>query len=188
MNNPESVTIIDGTACLGKTSVLRRISLQYPKVVIGDFAEDVRLYPVFKDKNTDGAIDIAYTIFQLSKLQAGSIHDRGPLSALTYSLIFSIIEGRRSMQQTEDLIAQFPKEMWEIPKRMQTIIVLEDDPQSCLERMRLRNNGLDIMTMEYVRVQNEVFKLIASRINAKTLTRKKEEAMEAWIHRLQKEI
>ncbi|EZG43005.1 hypothetical protein GNI_197370, partial [Gregarina niphandrodes] len=79
MNHPESVTIIDGTACLGKTSVLKRISLQYPNVVIGDFAEDVRLYPVFKDKNTDGAIDIAYTIFQLSKLQAGSIHDRGPL-------------------------------------------------------------------------------------------------------------
>ncbi|EZG42943.1 hypothetical protein GNI_205340 [Gregarina niphandrodes] len=47
--------------------------------------------------------------------------------------------------------------------------------------MRNRANGIDIMSADYVHIQNEVFQALAVKVGAEILTHRRNQPMGAWL-------
>ncbi|EZG42930.1 AAA domain protein [Gregarina niphandrodes] len=176
--------ILEGTACLGKTTVLQRLAGEGFSVVVGDYAEDCIQYNVFRDKDLNNVLELAYMLFQFSKLKPNTLHDRGPLSSLAYRMVHDILNRRHSLQDFEILFAQLPAQLWNTFRQLNTFMVVEHDIKGGLQRMILRNNGIDVMSEEYIDVQNRVFEFLANYTGAKVIVHKQGESMEEWINAL----
>ncbi|EZG43045.1 hypothetical protein GNI_193230 [Gregarina niphandrodes] len=155
--------ILERTACLGKTTVLQRLAEEGFSVIVGDYAEDCIQYNVFRDKNLDNVLELAYMLFQFSKLKPNTLHDRGPLSSLAYRLVHDILNRRHSLQDFEVLFALLPAQLWNTFRQLNTFMVVEHDIKG-------------------------VFEFLADYTEAKVIAHKQGESMEEWINALCEEI
>lgn len=146
---------IDGVACLGKTSFLKKIERQCGIPVkftdYFEFQEQIRL-PV-------ELIDAGYNFWFNNETDESQplLVDRSRYSNFIYSLIrqkFSVEEGKRCLCELKkistdrrDLI------IFIIPKVGQNSLVLD--------LMKKRQNGIDILEIEYVENQVNFFKIAA---------------------------
>ncbi|EZG43553.1 hypothetical protein GNI_167180 [Gregarina niphandrodes] len=170
---------VDGTACVGKSTLLSRMKEEGFAVVVGDYAEDCGRYPLFRGKAQDKFLELAYFSYQWGKLQPNHVHDRGPLSALAYALIVDVMAGERTLEEARRVIRETPAGVWAPLSGIRTIILLEDDAEEAVARMRRRANGIDTMSTRYVMVQNEVFATLAERVGACVLHHRKGQDMGA---------
>ncbi|EZG43101.1 hypothetical protein GNI_188040, partial [Gregarina niphandrodes] len=88
--------------------------------------------------------------------------------------------GERTLEEARRVIRETPAGVWAPLSSIRTIILLEDDAEEAVARMRRRANGIDTMSTRYVVVQNEVFATLAERVGACVLHHRKGQDMGEW--------
>lgn len=156
---------LEGSACLGKSSCINSLAKMGFPVVKGDFANHITEFECLKTKKHSSVIQGAYGIFLNARAKDGHLHDRSPLANIVYDLIHKVLENYQTeesayeeIEQTIPLLRPMLREWF--------IIILESDEtnQGLLARMQKRNNGIDIMSLEYVRLQNNFWSFIARQL------------------------
>lgn len=162
--------VLDGTACLGKTSILKLLQNENIPVQIGDYAEDAKNYSVFKEKAKYHHYDLEYQMYVMKNLVMGSLHDRGPWSNVIYNYIFRYMATKIPLEA--DLIIndfksacqrtfKFLSNMFNIV----IIVCMDRNGFDVAQRMKIRGNGIDVLNEEYVYAQNLFFKIFARECN-----------------------
>lgn len=146
------VIFLEGVACIGKTSLLRRLASQYT-VGFHDYAEYRELTGGDPGKN--------YTSWHADKtklIERGFI-DRSPYANDLYTLVYDVLNNKCKKPDDFDErlraipVTKYPNEM--------TIIFLPANEESypvMVENMKKRANGIDRLDIEYVRAQTIVFR------------------------------
>lgn len=137
---------LDGVACLGKTSVLHELCNQGIPVGLFDFHE---YYQEFKKKDYDEYR--RWLRHGMEQMKAG-IFDRTKYSSNLYDIIHNILNGKLKFEDSLDLIADVPY----VPNTL-VFLPMNKNYEPILKRMVARNNGLDVLTTDYVEVQTQVF-------------------------------
>lgn len=148
---------ICGTACLFKSSIVSILRDRGYSAKVGDFKEACDEFPFLRGKGQGdedgiilGNIYNAYTL--LSEID-GAVHDRSVLDGIIYDCMFRKID----MPVFTRHISNFKRmnERWLMENYF--MFLLSGDDEGTLERMLRRNNGIDIMTLDYVEQQNRYF-------------------------------
>lgn len=159
---------LDGVACTTKTSMLKKFEeLPNFSVHYCDYKEISERY-----KLTTSLSGMMYGMHRMRSDETSAVDghhnvfDRQPASALLYQCIFNNCDDEE-LQKNFDTI-----EALKLSRNYKSIIMLIEPGQESLvvDMMRRRNNGIDIMTEEYVRRQNHVFRAWARFNNYVTFT------------------
>ncbi|CAK1579814.1 unnamed protein product [Parnassius mnemosyne] len=155
---------LEGLACTFKTTLLKRFAATNKKVTVhlSDFAEVIQELDL-QNKKTAPLIYTAARVAEMAKCSAGvHIFDRVAITSVLYTHIFneddddarhdSILADCASLKKS-GLMADWGRTLIMLTKPGQ-----EDE---LVENMRKRGNGLDWLSVEYVRRQNQVFKIFA---------------------------
>lgn len=145
---------LDGTACCGKTTLLKKLpNKEYIFPVFNDFHEQVVKHPKHLFKHTvpeQGYHAHLYETLEFATKKDGiKVYDRSPFATFIYSHYFS----------------GTPINWDEMPKEcpLNIIIIIDSDVKSVCERMKKRNNGIDVLNEDYVKWQNKMFTLLAKK-------------------------
>ncbi|KAK9694277.1 dUTPase [Popillia japonica] len=155
---------IDGTACTGKSTFLKQLQIMSLPVIVGDYYEHCNRFPILKDKFANTDHKNIYTFYLTNKSIDGYIHDRCPISNIIYDWIIKILNGNMSIDEGLSMVNKYKDLLY--PEGWFVIIwVTEEDEDIVINRMKQRNNGIDIFTAEYIRVQNQMFREVAKVFN-----------------------
>lgn len=158
--NSKNPVFIEGTACLFKTTSLVALKDDF-KVSLSEFSVDVDLYPHYRAKTSS----LEYTIYKFIQYfmmsSTFNIMDRTPLSNWFYSLIF---ENLKSPINLNEIGENLPEIFVEFCKKLNVLVVIspEGEENIVLDRMINRSNGIDILSIDYVRSQNQIFSYFAT--------------------------
>lgn len=186
--------IIDGTACVGKTTFLKKLESQKFKIFYNDFENKINLNSKYKHKFNNKLISLTYQntmlIDLLSKKEIDFI-DRGPLCDIIYEFVI-----KYTLKAIEDYpIKNFIKLTNEDEKEIindvnEYLNSYYDNTTSTYfyisqmkifyflswntyyktyEKMIERGNNLDLLHPAYVCIQNIVFKLFATYFHHKII-------------------
>ncbi|EZG42898.1 hypothetical protein GNI_210810 [Gregarina niphandrodes] len=143
---------VDGTACVGKSTLLSRMQEEGYTVVVGDYAEDCGRYPLFRGKAQHKFLELACFSHQWGKLQPNHVHDRmtlrassrvrspamtSTMSAYVKALILDVMAGERTLEEARRVIRETPAGVWAPLSGIRTIILLEDDAEGAVICYRL---------------------------------------------------
>lgn len=162
--------VLDGTACLGKTSILKLLQQENIPVKIGDYAEDAKNYSVFKEKSKHHQYDLEYQMHVVKNLSIGSLHDRGPWSNVIYNYIFRYMSTKIPIE-ADLIINEFKSSCQRTFKFLSSmfniviLVCLDRNAFDVTQRMKIRGNGIDVLNEEYVYAQNLFFKIFARECN-----------------------
>lgn len=156
---------LEGTACLGKSSCIDTLAEMGFPVIKGDFGDHIKQFNCLKTKKYSSIIQGAYGIFLNTRSQDNHLHDRSPLANIIYDLIHQVLEE----QQTEEAAYEDLEKIMPLLRPMLRdwfVIVLEssETDEHLLNRMKKRNNGIDVMSLEYVRLQNNFWNFLANKL------------------------
>ncbi|KAL1516083.1 hypothetical protein ABEB36_000007 [Hypothenemus hampei] len=164
---------LDGVACVGKTSILKKFKESGLQVSLGDFAQYQEEDPRFIEKKNNIFIDLVYQSFLFCKVVDGAIHNHCPITNALYCLIL-----RYSDNYKYETKCEITDELnWFCEKLLQTnfrnkwnvLIVLSKDPAKTLDKMKQRKHNLDVLDINYVHAQNFVFKYFAAKMKFPTV-------------------
>lgn len=165
---------IDGTAGLGKTTLLKSLQNMGLDVVFGDYHEDCLNHPQFRDKVVVPRLDLEYQIHVLSRQKRGAIHDRPLWANVVYTYILQYLAA--SPEKRAFLVQEFSdacrRTFINLPTSYYNVLnIICNDSQAPLlvDRMLKRSNGIDLMSIDYVIAQNLFFRLLAENSNFKLL-------------------
>lgn len=159
--------VISGVACIGKTHVLRYWMKfnKNVKVQWNGYREDVEEEPRYKSDR------ILYMAKLMDRLDGEEyqVCMRGPEDELVYRMVSEVINKQKTMDEglhdLENQLECLKKTVKKRhPNRQGLVLIWYGKIEDVVESMQKRNNGIDILTEEYVRVQNEMFKLMARRM------------------------
>lgn len=162
--------VLDGTACLGKTSILKLLQNENLPVQIGDYGEDAKNYSVFKEKTKYHHYDLEYQMYVMKNLKMGSLHDRGPWSNVIYNYIFRYMATKIPIE-ADLIISEFKSACQRTFKfltgmfNIVILVCLDRNGFDVAQRMKIRGNGIDVLNEEYVYAQNLFFKIFARECN-----------------------
>nr|DAC81265.1 TPA_asm: TK [Bos-associated insect adintovirus 2] len=180
-----AVVFLDGVACCGKTTTLRSLAKHYLlfKVTYSDYAEDLKAN-LIQQKITDKFTSQLYMIFAMERffklLHAETLRclvfDRMPITTMFYGLVFDLLDGSIN---SINVIDEKVKDICITSKSFfdhKSFILLSGNPTLTLEMMKIRNNKIDNLSLEYVHAQNVVFGMVClnTAIPAITITQKED--------------
>ena len=160
-----------GICCVGKSTVLHELSQEYDiQPEYTDYFELSLQNPEFKSKHQDPEVQIIYTINQVLKstISIPKIFDRSPISDLLYSLVF---EEKAKLEAGKNKLEAMLE--WELFRstceKYKTLYILIDDDDKgaeddILQKMKNRNNGLDVLDRDYITAQRTIFSTISQHI------------------------
>lgn len=147
------IIYFEGVACMGKTTLLRRLDAALYSVGLFDYAE-------YKSLESDAGNHEDYNIWHSKKKQ--EIHrgfvDRSPFSNVLYSFVYELLDN--------DMVKPpgFDERLRAVPNVKNpfemTIIFLpanEESYESIVTNMEKRANGIDRLDVKYVEAQTIVF-------------------------------
>lgn len=149
---------ICGTACLFKSTIVSRLKSQGYKARVGDYKEACDKYSFLKNKAKDHVMTTIYNSYTILNEKDGAVHDRCVIDAIVYDCLFQNVplkEFTAYMEKFKFLNAEWLKSNY-------FIFLIAGDASKTLNRMLQRNNGIDLMTIDYVNKQNEYFTLAAN--------------------------
>ncbi len=157
---------IDGVACLGKTSFLLETQEKYGKdtVKLTDFYQFQEIIKLPKE-----LVDSGYNCWfrqQTNEDESKTlIIDRSTYSNFIYSMIFKNIpleDGRKYLQQLKESSQDSSNETSH--EKLDVILFIVPKPgqeEMVLELMIKRNNGIDVLSLDYISSQINFFKMAA---------------------------
>lgn len=149
---------ICGTACLFKSTIVSRLKSQGYKARVGDYKEACDKYSFLKNKANDHVMTTIYNSYTILNEKDGAVHDRCVIDAIVYDCLFQKValkEFTAYMEKFKILNAEWLKSNY-------FIFLIAGDASKTLNRMIQRDNGIDLMTIDYVNKQNEYFTLAAN--------------------------
>lgn len=138
---------LDGVACTGKTSIIKKLKRDGYSVGLLDFYE-------FRVENGPDC-DSFYPSWYSSREKLYDVVDRSPLSPVLYRVIHN-----------KD--AEFSSIIPLLKPVDGTILVFTTAPgqeQHVVDAMKARNNGIDVLEVDYVKRQNKIFKEFIQHFN-----------------------
>ena len=157
-----------GVCCVGKSSILNSLRENDKfHVIMSDFLENTQRLPLFRKKHTNLGIQCLYSIYMRDSYTVDRtvdpghanlfLHDRDFKSDLFYDAVMKEMENRGTgLQMLETIFGEpFFFKTLNVPTIFM-ILAPEVEPL-VLKQMRKRNNGLDLMSLDYVSAQNRVF-------------------------------
>lgn len=168
LRNMPSYFALDGVACTTKTTILKRLNAHQDLCVhYSDYKEmsDQFQFNTALSGMLYGMYRMRYDETSANE-ECINVYDRQPAAAVLYQCIFNDADDDELHKTFVDI-----KKLGLID-RYQSVVVLVEPEQASLvvDMMRKRNNGIDIMTDEYVLRQNHVFKTWARFNNYVTFT------------------
>lgn len=161
------IVALDGVACTTKTTMLKKMA--HKMIVHFDDYHEKSVAFNWERTNGTGFIYTAVRFASLQKeLDMGDVHlfDRNPLSSLWYAHVFAPeFDEKTLVDECTNFKRTKLHEIWK-----NTIILLVKDGQEdmVVEKMKVRGNGIDVLTREYVIRQNIVFRVVAREFNYTT--------------------
>lgn len=163
---------LEGVACTGKTTLLQRLFRPNCRVHLSDYHE-MGIALGLQGGCADALIytSVRASRFQPTREEPPLVHyfDRSNFASVAYAHIFR--PGGFSPEllraDCERLKAAGVMKPW-----ARTLVLLTKPGQEAdlVERMARRNNGLDLVTEDYVRRQNEAFRIWAEVFGYRTYT------------------
>lgn len=166
--------IVSGVAGCYKTTAITKFGTLFSNVksVLFDFAEDCKKYKNFLQN--DVSTRTLYATFKCQQFNEINnkksdkimVFDRSILDSTLYNLIHYEMENRRS--EIEDVQWDGIMKRIEIYKLMKEtlnfdnwtmllVVPSQNSMKQVVENMKTRNNGIDILSLEYVKVQRQIF-------------------------------
>ncbi|QDL57064.1 TMK [Dione juno nucleopolyhedrovirus] len=149
---------ICGTACLFKSTIILKLKSQGYKAKVGDYKEACDKYAFLKNKAADEIMTTVYNAYTILNEVEGAVHDRCVIDAIVYDCLFRDVPIDKFAKYIENV--KVLNEEW--LKSNYFVFLIAGDEAQTLDRMVKRANGIDVMTIEYVRKQNEYFTLAAT--------------------------
>lgn len=180
---------IDGTCCLFKTSTLLKLKSEGVPVIMGDYYEHSIGEPLLLNKSKDPVTDLIYQAFVSSHLKEDHVHDRLPFSNICYALIFAVINKEKTMEDVKSYF-KLMKGLEIFPPTWRSLILVSSDPHAVLEQMKVRANGIDVLNINYVKIQDLVFECFAAEFDMPILKINVEKPLEminticAFVHHM----
>lgn len=136
---------IDGTACLGKTTLLKKLEFAIP-VLKGDYLENCRENPIWLSKSFNPMLSTLYDHFCWSRAKPLCLMDRTPVAAMLYDLIFKDsfeLSFEDWVSETTPMLVSFTV-LPQIYSNWHGLInIFNGNEDIMVERMKKRNNGID---------------------------------------------
>nr|ARX71994.1 dutpase-like protein [Erinnyis ello granulovirus] len=151
-------TYICGTACLFKSTIISNLKSQGYKAKVGDYKETCDKYSFLKNKVDDPIMSVIYNAYTILNEKEDAVHDRCVIDAIVYDCLFKNVDVADFSVYMERF--KLLNEDW--LKSNYFLFVVAGDEAKTLERMIKRNNGIDLMTIDYVKKQNMYFTLAAN--------------------------
>lgn len=150
---------LDGLACLGKTTTLKRLSEKY-QVAFCDFSELAARYPLLRNKHEDSSVQCLYTNIFFNTAFGADLVDRSPIADVVYNFI------RNNPTRNADAIFPLLEEeaFKEALSQINTILLVPHNTEvltKILDEMKFRKNNIDILTPHYMQQQFVAFQRIA---------------------------
>uniref|UniRef100_A0AAU8GE02 Deoxynucleoside kinase domain-containing protein n=1 Tax=Faxonius propinquus nudivirus TaxID=3139431 RepID=A0AAU8GE02_9VIRU len=186
-NNKQSNIYIDGVSCCLKTSIVKHLqNLNLPTYFM-DFSERIdNISPIFKTKHHDSFTQYLYTMINTQLYPTNELHiiDRSPLSDIWYYCIdfmnsqIAATPKIYSNTEYEKLALEFlstyfitknntnptvlQEKMTEILHKFNTIIMCPNylHAESILKKSIERANNIDILSIEYIKMQIAIFEVL----------------------------
>lgn len=163
----ENSIFIEGTTAIGKTTVLKQVAQLYDVVHFTDYYELTREYPWTLRRSEDTGIGAATVLLETSRfLKSGpSIFDRSPLSSIIFGKIFHKYSSDGDLNMSRGEISELVDlcrtivSAYNLKDKIK--IFLESDEELLVHRMYRRQNGIDILDVKYVRLQNRIYRKLA---------------------------
>lgn len=179
---------LEGTACTRKTSLLKDLQhANFPVVnsvgyqcSFNDLTEKIKEFPLFKHKAESAVVEHLYMLDQVSTFlrmresqQPVVIFDRSPLASIAYTIVLPFFKEDKLREPMPDVLQKIEdifedQQLRDIVKRSAAlnpcdyyIFFLNSDAEKTLQLMKKRDNKLDILSTDYVTVQNKVFMELA---------------------------
>lgn len=150
-NHKRSV-YLEGTACCFKTSLLKEFEKMGYNTVFNDFFEQVQMYPDHVHKHSSPQIAAyANLVENINFAKRGDLYDRSPFASIIYKSIFE----------------RLPLDFDKLPKYcdLLVVVVIDSNIKGVVDRMKKRNNGIDLFSEQYVETQNKLFLKLAKKYN-----------------------
>ncbi|ANF29753.1 ORF-105 [Catopsilia pomona nucleopolyhedrovirus] len=149
---------ICGTACLFKSTIISRLHAQGFKTKAGDYKEACNKYSFLSNKAADQVMTTIYNAYVILNEEEGAVHDRSVIDTIVYDCLFRNVPADKFITYIEKF--KILNEKW--LQSNYFIFVVAGDEAKTLERMIKRNNGIDMLTIDYVKKQNMYFTLAAN--------------------------
>ncbi|BAO49413.1 nicotinamide riboside kinase 1 [Alphaentomopoxvirus acuprea] len=164
---------LEGVACTCKTislNVLRNYGLD---TSIGDYFDHCNMHNEFMNKNNDLLTSLIYNFWNTMRTNNIKYGDRTPLSNILYPLIYDIVNRENiTINNNDKIYLNFLIKIYnelDLDWNILIILVSTDDKTitKIVDNMKIRNNKIDILSKEYVIVQNNIFKYLSKKIKCK---------------------
>ena len=152
-----------GLSAIGKSSLLRKMETLGYAVIYTDFHENIERCSSFKDKHQNKLIQITYSEHVMSSKiirppkNGRILQDRFVFSDVIYETIYLQMKDKSGLEKLDSLLkidfhrAQFEK------YRVLFLLTEPSNFERVLQKMILRKNDIDILSLEYLHAQYEVF-------------------------------
>lgn len=187
-SHPPTV-FLDGTACCGKSTILRKLHAEGYAVVIGDYYEHCQENALWRQKTQSRHLDLMYNAYTFTRVRLGAAHDRSPLSNCAYAYIFALMDGSLTESSFADELIRIPPDFWSFYQDCLYVIVIDRNEEEVVARMIQRNNGLDVCSKQYVYCQAVVFEHLAMYLpNCVVFSRQKGEPLSTWLEQVSRAL
>lgn len=155
---------IDGVACTGKTTFLKKLKSDGVSVGLLDYFEFLQNNPLLGDLTNS-----MYSAWLANHHQWYDVIDRSLYSNMLYNFIFKLMGATDDeYDNIVDCLTKFLKNLRPLNgDKIYILLVREEQFAAVVENMERRNNGIDVLTIDYVKTQNFVFDLFADCLGLK---------------------
>lgn len=165
----DKVVYIDGMACLGKSTVIQKISMSFPKVktLNHDYYEYITFDKNWKEKYLHSHLNLLYTANNIYAIEEGikdskfTLVDRHPVATMAYDWVFS----NKSIDVLEET---FPSKQNPVLRRWcedDVIIAVSSNAKGLNERIRLRGRFDKDVPLSFHEREYEVYTFLSDYFN-----------------------
>lgn len=150
LNMFSKIIYLDGVACMGKKTLLRKLDSELYSVKLFDYA-DFKAFMSRTQIHTEK--ENTYSMWHTPDIDRGFVN-RSPYSAKLYKLVYELLDNNTIKPDG------FDERLHAIQASHMTVIFLPTNEESyphIVEKMKRRANGIDRINIEYVRAQTIVF-------------------------------
>lgn len=157
--NAKKHIFLEGIACLGKTTVLKRMEAEGFRVYYNEFGDVVNKYKMnMKDPMVVATMQDFFQYGKWNDMQKRpGIHDRSHVSAYIYRLIFMRMQGLNYAALYNIILPKIRKFAKDNYLVYVYIDMKNNTKENLLKTMIARSNGIDDMDLKYIEAQNSVF-------------------------------
>lgn len=170
------ILYIEGTSGVGKTTCIKKIAKLHGSKVethMIDFFNLIEDFKPYLDKASNDSINVGYCIDLGIRISSAlgktpndkhALFDRGVISTLLYSIIFKKLDCKYEIDWEQEIKSVISGQALESLKKEGNVLVVlcpDEQIEEILDRMRKRDNGIDLLNERYILLQNGAFAAFA---------------------------